>query len=332
MKGGFGMNRKYINDVVEEIKNNFTEDYDITTTVSNKNNGVQLTGIMIRDKSNYNKVEPVFYINDYYDDGYESNEAAIMIMQRYDEIKEKGMPAFDVRDITNFAIIKDRIKAKLINLEQNEKYLADKPYMEAAEDLCVCFYVDVNSDGTATVPVTDALAEIWGIDNVEILYECACENRPPITLTPMAEAIVESMSDMDVEILKFQSGNGDMTNEEFRVAMIESQSELIPMYVWRAGSTFGASCMIYPDAIREVQEQVGGAFYVLPSSIHELIVLPYSDEYTVEDLKDMISQVNATELAVSDVLSEHPYIVNDKCEMFVARDDINNLVSMEEAR
>lgn len=93
----------------------------------------------------------------------------------------------------------------------------------------------------------------------------------------MAQAIVQSMSEMDLEIMKFQSGNDDLTNEEFKKYLIESQSDLIPMYVWREGESLGASAMIYEDNIQAALDQIGGEFYILPSSIQEVIVLPYSE-------------------------------------------------------
>lgn len=326
------MDQRYIDEVVNTIKESVTDEYDVTTTKSTKNNGVELTGVIIRSKDNFNRVEPVLYMDEFYDNGYDSAETANMILEKYQEIKQNGMPAFDVRDITNYDIIKDRIRAKLINKEQNAKYIADKPYLDYAEDLCICFYVDVNNDGTATIPITDSLMAAWGLgDSVEILYEVADENKPKMSLVSMAEAIVNMMSDMDIEIKKLMSGNEEMTNEEYRTALIESQADLIPMYVWRCGETFGASCMIYPDAVKEVQEKVGDMFYILPSSCHELIVLPYSEEYTVSDLKEMIVQVNASELDPKDVLSNHPYIVDRNGDIYVAQDN-RNIIANEEIR
>lgn len=312
------MEQQYTNDVLVTIKRNAIGDYEVSQTMSRKNNGVELTGIIIRDKKNMQKVEPVFYIDEYYEHGYDPAETGMLILEKYKEMKEVGVPAFDVRDITNFDIIKDRIRSKVINMEMNDLYLEDKPYIQITDDLAVCFYVDINRDTTATVPITFTLAEIWGIQDENELFSVAYEHHKPAQLIPMAQAIVQSMSEMDLEIMKFQSGNGDLTNEEFKKYLIESQSDLIPMYVWREGESLGASAMIYEENIQAALDQIGGEFYILPSSIHEVIVLPYSDEYTIEDLKQMIQQVNSSQLRPEEVLSDHPYIVTREGKIFAA--------------
>lgn len=210
------MEQQYTNDVLETIRRNATGDYEVSQTMSRKNNGVELTGIIIRDKKNMQKVEPVFYIDEYYEHGYDPAETGMLILEKYKEMKEVGVPAFDVRDITNFDIIKDRIRRKVINMEMNDLYLEDKPYIQITDDLAVCFYVNINRDTTATVPITFTLAEIWGIQDENELFSVAYEHHKPAQLISMAQAIVQSMSEIDLEIMKFQSGNGDLTNEEFK--------------------------------------------------------------------------------------------------------------------
>lgn len=318
------MEQQYTNEVLETIRKNVTGDYEVSQTMSRKNNNTEITGIIIRDKKNMQKVEPVFYIDEYYEHGYDPAEIGMLILEKYKEMKEVGVPAFDVRDITDFDIIKDRIKCKVINMEMNDLYLEDKPYIQISDDLAICFYVDINRDSTATVPVTFSLAKIWDIQDENELFNIAYEHHKPAQLIPMAQAIVQSMSEMDLEIMKFESGNGDLTDDEFKEYLIESQSNMIPMYVWREGETLGASAMVYSDNIQAALEQIGGEFYILPSSIHEVIVLPYSDEYTVEDLKQMIQQVNLSQLRPEEVLSDHPYIVTREGEIFAAteREDL----------
>ena len=70
---------------------------------------------------------------------------------------------------------------------------------------------------------------------------------------------------------------------------------------------FGASALLFPDIFKEYCERKGvQKIYIIPSSIHELIVIP-QDGFTPTDLTHMILSVNATELEESDVLSNHPY-------------------------
>lgn len=322
---------QYTREVIKAITDRITGDYEVSSTISKKNNGTELTGIIIRD-SNRNKVEPVIYITDYYKHGISAEETAEAVLGKYRDVKESGMPSFDVRDITNFDIIKSRIRAKVINMEMNDAYLEDKPYLQIADDLAVCFYVDINNDASATIPITFALADVWGIDDANTLFYYADANHRPAELVTMAEAILGTMSEMDFQMMKIQSGNEDLSDAEFKEFLLEAQSGLVPMYVWRDSATLGASAMIFKDNVQEVLDKLGGEFYILPSSVHELIVLPYSPEYTVEDLKQMIMEVNASQLQPDEVLSEHPYFVNQRGEILVAQDEEPEHQFTEEAR
>lgn len=314
------MEQNFANEVLEKIKSYVDGDYDISTTISRKNNGMELTGIIIRDNSNRNKVEPIFYMDDYYDRGFDVDETATAIFEKYKEVKEMGTPAFDVRDITNLDIIRSRIKAKVVNLEYNDRYLEDKPYLQMADDLAVCFYVDINHDSSATIPITFALMDVWGLEEAQDLFAITNDNHKPAELITMPEAILGNMPEMDLEVMKIQYGYNELTNDEFKKVLLESQKDLVPMYVWRDGNTLGAAAMIYADNLQAALDVLGDKFYILPSSIHELIVLPYSDEYSIEDLKEMIKQVNSTELRPEEVLSDHPYIAT-RDGIYEARDE-----------
>lgn len=313
------MEQRYLDEVIEIIQENVMGDFEVSSTKSKKNNGLELSGVIIRDNSNFNKIEPVFYVDEYFENGYTAKETARLILAKYIEMKEVGEPSFDVRDITNFDIVKGRLKAKVINASLNEKYLVDKPHIKCADDLVATFIIDVNSDGTATIPVTKQLMEIWGIESEKDLYAVTCDNHSRAELVTMAEAIIDSISEIELEAMKIQSGNENLSTEEFKRLLIESQYGMPEMYVWKDGNMFGASAILYQDNIDALLERIKGRCVVLPSSIHELIVIKYDDSYSIEELKDMIGSVNEQELRPEEVLSDHPYIITEKGEVIAVR-------------
>ena len=69
----------------------------------------------------------------------------------------------------------------------------------------------------------------------------------------------------------------------------------------------GASCMLYPGLLKQLAEKEGNSFYILPSSIHEVILLTDRKMETPEQLKDMIAEVNRTQVAPEEVLSDSLY-------------------------
>ena len=71
----------------------------------------------------------------------------------------------------------------------------------------------------------------------------------------------------------------------------------------------GASVISYQNTLKTLYEDiVKGTFYVLPSSVHEVLVFPSSRGAENDmQLNDMVQTVNATEVAADDVLSNHAY-------------------------
>ena len=80
-----------------------------------------------------------------------------------------------------------------------------------------------------------------------------------------------------------------------------------PIAVTNREGFLGASVLVYPGVIEELTERCGGAFYILPSSIHEVLALPMSSEFDVADLTNMVRSINAGMLDSSDILSDSVY-------------------------
>lgn len=319
MKGEWSMNEQYINDVIDYLKAEYPENYMISAIKNRKNNGQELQGVVIRDMTAPNNTAPIMYLDEYYVNGLEADETAIMIMEDYEAVKNTTVP-FDVSEIVNFEAVKDRIFFRLVNRNYNEADLQDKPYYEFAQDLAVLFYVDL---AYAVADVTNALYDIWGVDE-DVLLEVAKQNakrKYPAEVIPVAEAVVQEYSDMQIAVMKTESGCVDLSNDEFRQLMIESQQDDVPLYVWRAKNKFGASVLLY-DEIERIQERIGNKFYILPSSIGEVLILPYEEEYRVSELKKMVAEVNSQYLHPEQILSENVYIVTEQGEIFVAKENI----------
>ena len=70
----------------------------------------------------------------------------------------------------------------------------------------------------------------------------------------------------------------------------------------------GAAMLLCPETMDKIAEQVGSSYYILPSSIHETLVVPFSDGMNVDDLKNMVHEVNSTQLSADEILSDSVYI------------------------
>ena len=82
----------------------------------------------------------------------------------------------------------------------------------------------------------------------------------------------------------------------------------------------GASVLAYPDFMETAVECLNGSFYILPSSIHEVILLPEKSGFDVQELQMLVRHVNATEVAPKERLSDHVYHYDRKKRLFKRAD------------
>ena len=78
---------------------------------------------------------------------------------------------------------------------------------------------------------------------------------------------------------------------------------------------FGAAEILDKKTLRMVADQVGDGFIVLPSSVHETIVLPSKEEAEYGRLADMVQAVNDTMVEAEERLSNHVYVYSRDEEM-----------------
>jgi len=197
----------------------------------------------------------------------------------------------DMSYFLNYERVKDQIVLKLINTEKNSALLSDVPHMEFL-DLSIVFQVLVSdvAKGSASVLIHNAHAKLWGVDYSE-LYKCALKNTP--RLLPYE---IKSMSDVICEIMEDDRESGDFGGQ-------------IPMYVLSNDRrTDGAACMLYPELIADFAKAAGCDLYIIPSSIHELLLLPVCFTKDGEGLMNIIREVNETQLLTEEMLSNSLYL------------------------
>jgi hypothetical protein len=71
--------------------------------------------------------------------------------------------------------------------------------------------------------------------------------------------------------------------------------------------TWGASIILYPGVLREIAEKLGGNLLILPSSIHEVIVMRWENEAEYDEITEIVKEINRKEVMPEDVLSDSVY-------------------------
>lgn len=257
-----------------------------------KNNGVLLQGLMIR-KGEEN-VTPTIYLDSFWE-AYEGGVTFSEIIKKIISIyREDGVNKnIDVTFFSDFEKVKERLCFRLVNRDKNRELLEKLPFIPFL-DLAICFYYSFDGGGVnnGMIQIRRTYMENWNVTEKELM-ECAMKNMPelfPYEIIPM-ETIVEKML--------------QEMSEEARRDFMENVSMKI---LTNSVKNYGACSVLYPGALENMAEQMDGDFYLIPSSVHEFLVLPKEQERGEEELKEMIAEVNRTELSPEEVLSDHLYL------------------------
>ena len=119
---------------------------------------------------------------------------------------------------------------------------------------------------------------------------------------------MQSMANVVMDILSKRMD--EEVAEEFYDMMVDV-GDAVPMYVCTNTMKLnGAGTILYTGLLQEFADRVGSDVFILPSSIHEMILIPANEYCDVDYLKDMVRTVNATEVAPEEILSDNVYYYN----------------------
>lgn len=304
---------EFTQQVAKEVKRFLPEKYDdasVTLQDVTKNNDQQLTGLMIKTEDT--NIAPNIYLEGYFEQYQDGKDFEDIVRDIADvRVRHELNQDFDVSRITDFDQVKDHIICKLVNAEMNAEYLADKPHTQV-EDLAVMYAVDLGGGegGKMTAPITNALMEQYGVTTQE-LHDIAIHN--------LAESQIEFKTMRDVLIdMMFPDG---ISENDPRAFMIPPEEENPSMYVLsNAEKLNGAAALLDAKTMEDISEKLGGDFIVLPSSIHECIVLPVNEDLDRHTLEAMVQDVNAGQVAPEERLSNHVYMYDSQEKELVLAD------------
>lgn len=261
-----------------------------------KNNGVLLQGLVILQENQ--NISPTIYLNSFWE-AYEAGVPLAAVVEKILSIYQEDTPKENV-DMSFFRIfeaVKDRICYKLISADRNRELLEKIPHLEYL-DLAICFYYAYQGEalGNGSILIHNNHLEMWQTDTAQV-WEIAHENTP--RLFPWECCSLETVfRDMEEEDEDKQGSD----SEE------EPLSDLIPMRILsNENRVFGASCILYPGLLEKIAGEQKSNLYLLPSSIHEVILLPDNGEEDADYLRAMISEVNESQVEPEEVLSNQLY-------------------------
>lgn len=299
-------------NIADNIKKYLPEQYrdaEVVIQEVTKSNDIVLSGLMIKTEDS--NIAPNIYLENFYEQ-YTGGKDMAEIMQAISDIRVNNEIAkgFDTSRITDLSKVEDHIICRLVNQEMNAEFLSNRPYT-VFEDLAVVYAVDLGSHegGRMTAPITNQMMEQYGITTEE-LHSIALHNlsESQIDFKTMRETLMEMMG-----------VSADDPQMEF---MLPPDDEMGMYILTNAEKLDGAATILDAKTMQDISEKLGGDFIVLPSSRHEVIVLPMRDDMDRRTLESMVRDVNAGQVAPEDRLSDHVYQYDSENHELVRMDTL----------
>ncbi len=285
--------------ICSRLQEELGEMYETSLRTVRKNNNVTMEGVLIRNKDE--SVVPTIYLDPYYEqyeEGREIDSMAEEIIKLYrdNRVPEEALPDLD------YESIRGKILFRMMNLTRNREALQHMPHIEMG-DFAVGFQwmVDFGDKKIGTVRVTDDQTRTWGVTTEE-LTELARENGER-----MSPPVVRNIEDVLIEL----AGEHSPFAEER-----EERGTDFPMYVLsNKEAHLGASALLAMPFMERFRDRLGEDFWILPSSIHEVILVPQSAAGDRVRLQEMVREINRTQVPEPEFLSDEVYLFSEFVEM-----------------
>lgn len=252
-----------------------------TKVVINAKNNVTRLGIAI--ETDQKGVCATVYMDDLSD--LSEEDAAEKIKEMIEQTKH---PDIDVAKITAKEYVFSNIIPCPIKRAGNEKLLQESAHVDFL-DLAFVFRVMLPENEGSYLLKTEAV-KIYGCNVLEI-FDIAKENmmkKQKTKIIPMENVIASMLGE--------EMGNEDeIPKTECEMAVMTNQDKM-----------YGANGFLRKDLLKKYSERIGKDLYILPSSVHELLVVP-KFAVNVEELRRMVQEVNENEVADEEILSYNVY-------------------------
>lgn len=272
--------QEFAEKVRKAVQEVLGDQYFVDAGENLKLNETRLWSINIHSKNR--SIAPVIFLDSFfqkYEEGKDFDDIVDNIVKMYWEYVPKN--DVDLSYLMDYEKVKGKICLRLCNYEKNSELLKDSVYIPFL-DLAVMFYIKFEDTdiGRGQIRIRQNYLEKWNVTTEDL----------------MKDAKKNSEKELDLRVMEFEG---------------------FPMYVMSNKSlTEGASSILYPEALERFSSKSETNLFVIPSSIHEVILIPDLD-YVPEDseewaektteLKKMISQVNREELRTDEILSDNLY-------------------------
>lgn len=271
--------REYIK-AVKTAMENILDDFDIEEKDIVKMNDLINHGLVARRRGE--NTGATVYLDDAFSRGEDINIVANTLANVVLEADSNKPISADSDFDFSFDAIKDKLTLRLVDTKKNAVYLTEHPYREIGAGLAVI--AEINVADEYSVIVNNDIAKDYDLDE---LFDTALDNMMalyPAQMTSLESAIFGNSRNI------LDSDDEDI--DGLYTLMIDGMHN------------FGASTLAYKGIAERIRNLFGSGYYILPSSLHEVILLKDDGTPNTADLKAMVEQANRSVVAPPDVLSD----------------------------
>lgn len=280
---------KFKEELLEHLQKMLDEDKRICFQTVEKNNGILENAVVILKEGE--RIAPTIYLREFYSawkDGKRTMEEISREILRQNACQEKEVD-FSLDSFENYEKARGQVYFKLINYEMNKMLLTKIPYI-AYLDLAIVFYyrLERGKFQGATMLLHNCNLAVWKINSRQLLEDAVMNTsrKLPYSFQGMDALIRELSGDEKQEL---------HTGEEIMYVLSNQEKY------------FGAAALLYPHLLSHISQIFRKNFYVLPSSVHECILVPDQGQYSKIELTRMVREVNQTQVEEDEILSDQVY-------------------------
>ncbi|MBP3609919.1 MAG: hypothetical protein J6J42_06240 [Lachnospiraceae bacterium] len=293
------MNKKkeyyeFLLEIAERVEQKYAGLVRGEVVTSVRNNNVPVTGLVLKKKKE--RVAPNFYLERQFIDwmcGKQTmEEIADRLCRAYEEEMQHSIHL--VSEIQfSWEDFRRRVFMRLINRDKNQQLLQDVPYREFM-DLAIIYYysVPISEETAGTMIVTEEHLKMLqvSVDELHQAAESNCQRFQPVQIRDIRDVMQKLGSKLGTTVPEL------------------SQEEFVSMYVMsNTKGMYGAVSMVFQEELHRFSERLKRNFYLLPSSIHEVILIPEHKEFCQEYFSYMVREINRTQVETTEVLSDSIY-------------------------
>ena len=287
---------EFVTQVKDRVKDYLPDDFAdavVEITQTRKLNQTY-TALIVRKEEQ--SIAPSIDLNALYEEL--ENSSMEEVLEQTADLAQREPEDLDVETIQDYEKAKDRLFIRVSGVEENKELLEDIPHKEFS-GLAITYHVlaEINDQEMGSTMVTNALLEKFGVTK-EQLHEDAILSSPsilPPSIEPM-EAMIGKMMGFGAAMeapagFKEQIDKLDMKREGMAVL---TNKQMVN----------GAAAIFYPGILEKIGDSQQVNFFILPSSVHEVILVNDDGTMNLKDLENMVKSINASEVAPKDRLSD----------------------------